>query len=62
MNLRDATVLGLVGAGGMGAPLLFAMSSYRWGQVGSILAGLVILVLAVEYCSNRIRNRLIRGY
>ena len=47
MNLRDATVLGLVGAGGMGAPLLFAMSSYRWGQVGSILAGLVILVLAV---------------
>ncbi len=26
MNLRDATVLGLVGAGGIGAPLIFAMS------------------------------------
>ena len=27
MNLRDATVLGLVGAGGIGAPLIFAMNS-----------------------------------
>ena len=36
MNLRDATVLGLVGAGGIGAPLIFAMSAYRWNEVGSI--------------------------
>ena len=33
MNLRDATVLGLVGAGGIGAPLIFAMNSYRWNEV-----------------------------
>ena len=33
MNLRDATVLGLVGAGGIGAPLIFAMSAYKWNQV-----------------------------
>lgn len=39
MNLRDATVLGLVGAGGIGAPLIFAMSSYRWNEVGAIFAG-----------------------
>ena len=37
MNLRDATVLGLVGAGGIGAPLIFAMSAYRWNEVGAIL-------------------------
>ena len=61
MNLRDATVLGLVGAGGMGAPLMFAMSSYRWNQVGAILAGLIILVLIVEWISNKLRNRLARG-
>ena len=41
MNLRDATVLGLVGAGGIGAPLIFAMSSYRWNEVGAILLGLI---------------------
>lgn len=61
MNLRDATVLGLVGAGGMGAPLLFAMSSYRWNQVGALLAGLIILVLIVEWISNKLRNKLARG-
>lgn len=61
MNLRDATVLGLVGAGGIGAPLIFAMSSYRWNEVGAILTGLVILVLIVEFFSNRIRNKLARG-
>ncbi|MFD1448552.1 phosphonate ABC transporter, permease protein PhnE [Oceanobacillus profundus] len=61
MNLRDAAVLGLVGAGGIGAPLIFAMNSYRWEEVGSILIGLVILILIVEYVSNKIRTKLVRG-
>ncbi|WP_047986526.1 phosphonate ABC transporter, permease protein PhnE [Ornithinibacillus californiensis] len=61
MNLREASVLGLVGAGGIGAPLMFAMSAYRWNEVGSILIGLVVLILVVELCSNRIRNKLVRG-
>lgn len=61
MNLRDATVLGLVGAGGIGAPLMFAMSSYRWNEVGAILTGLIVLILIVEYISTRIRVKLARG-
>ena len=61
MNLRDATVLGLVGAGGIGAPLIFAMNSYRWNEVGAILTGLIILVLIVEYISTKIRVKLARG-
>ena len=59
MNLRDATVLGLVGAGGIGAPLIFAMSSYRWNEVGAIL--LIVLVLIIEWISSRIRVKLARG-
>lgn len=61
INLRDATVLGLVGAGGIGAPLIFAMNSYRWNEAGAILVGLVVLVLLVEYISTRIRVTLTRG-
>lgn len=61
MNLRDAAVLGLVGAGGIGAPLIFAMSGYKWNQVGSILTGLIILVLLVELFSSKIRVKLTRG-
>lgn len=61
MNLRDATTLGLVGAGGIGSPLIFAMNSYRWNQVGAILLGLIILVLFIEFFSTKIRNKLVRG-
>ena len=61
MNLRDATVLGLVGAGGIGAPLIFAMSSYRWNEVGAILLGLIVLVLIIEWISAKIRVKLARG-
>ncbi|WBL15864.1 phosphonate ABC transporter, permease protein PhnE [Sutcliffiella sp. NC1] len=61
MNLREASILGLVGAGGIGAPLIFAMNSYRWSEVGSILIGLVILILLVELFSNKIRTKLVQG-
>jgi len=61
MNLRDAAILGLVGAGGIGAPLIFAMNAYRWSEVGSILIGLIVLILVIEYISNRIRSKLVRG-
>lgn len=61
MNLRDATVLGLVGAGGIGSPLMFAINSYRWNQVGAILLGLIILVIIIEFVSTRIRKKLARG-
>ncbi|WP_456279516.1 phosphonate ABC transporter, permease protein PhnE [Bacillus sp. AK128] len=61
MNMRDASVLGLVGAGGIGAPLIFAMRGYKWDQVGSILIGLVILILLIEFFSTKLRSKLVRG-
>ena len=61
MNMRDAATLGLVGAGGIGAPLIFAMNSYKWNQVGSILIGLVVLILIIELISNKLRAKLVKG-
>lgn len=61
MNMREASILGLVGAGGIGAPLIFAMRSYKWDQVGSILIGLVVLILMIEYFSNQVRGKLVKG-
>ncbi len=58
INLKDASILGLVGAGGIGAPLIFAMNSQKWDQVGAILIGIIFLVLVVEYFSTRIRTKL----
>ena len=61
MNLRDATILGVVGAGGIGAPLNFAINGYKWDEVGAIMIGLIIFILLVEYISTRIRTRLAQG-
>ncbi len=58
INLKDASILGLVGAGGIGAPLIFAMNSQKWNQVGAILIGIIILVLIVEYFSTKMRSKL----
>ena len=61
INIKDASVLGLVGAGGIGAPLIFAMNAFNWDEVGAILCGLIILVLFVEIISTKIRTKLARG-
>lgn len=61
MNMREASVLGLVGAGGIGAPLIFAMRAYKWNQAGSILIGLVVFILIIELLSNKIRSKLVKG-
>ena len=61
INIKDASVLGLVGAGGIGAPLIFAMNAFNWDEVGAILCGLIVLVLVVEIVSTNIRTKLSRG-
>ena len=61
INIKDASILGLVGAGGIGAPLIFAMNAFNWDEVGAILCGLIILVLFVEIISTKIRIKLARG-
>ena len=61
INVKNASVLGLVGAGGIGAPLQFAMAGSKWELVGSLLLGLIVLVLIIETCSDKIRAKLANG-
>ncbi len=61
INLKDATTLGIVGAGGIGSPLVQSITYSRWSNVGSFLWALIVLVLIIEYASTRIRNTLARG-
>ena len=58
INVRDAAILGLIGAGGLGTPLILSMSEQRWHDVGAYLLGLIILVLIIEFFSTKIRNKL----
>ncbi len=61
INLKDATTLGIVGAGGIGSPLVQSITYSRWSNVGSFLWVLIILVLVIEYFSTKIRGLLARG-
>lgn len=61
INIKDASTLGIVGAGGIGAALLQAINSRRWGIVGAFLFGLIILVIIIEFVSTRIRRKLATG-
>lgn len=58
INVKNASVLGLVGAGGIGAQLIFAIQDRRWSDTGAMLWGLVVLVLIIELVSTRIRKKL----
>ena len=58
INIKYATILGMVGAGGIGAPLIFAINAYRWGDAGALLIGLILSVLVVEVISTNLRKRL----
>ncbi len=61
INVKYATILGMVGAGGIGAPLIFAINAFRWSDVGALLIGLILLVLVIEAVSTKIRSKLATG-
>lgn len=58
VNIREASVLGLVGAGGIGAPLIFSMNQYAWEKAGAILLGLILLVWLIDMISIKINHLL----
>ena len=61
INVKNATILGLVGAGGIGFTLIAAMGAYRWTDAASCLWGIILVVLVVEIFSTKLRSRLVTG-
>ncbi len=59
INLRAAAVLGLVGAGGIGLPLIQRLQFRRWDEVSMLLIVIVSFVVVVDLVSSRIRRRLV---
>lgn len=61
INVKNASVLGIVGAGGIGVTLITAMNAGRWRDASAALWGIIIIVLIVDYYSTKIRNKLVNG-
>ncbi|KPF72569.1 phosphonate ABC transporter permease [Bosea sp. AAP35] len=59
INIREATVLGLVGAGGIGVNLESSMNTLAWPQVTLLLLVILATVVVSEWVSAKIRHAII---
>ncbi len=59
INIRESTVLGLVGAGGIGLQLQGSLNTLAWPQVSLILVVILAAVLVSEWVSAKVRGAII---
>jgi phosphonate transport system permease protein len=59
LNIRASTVLGIVGAGGIGRTLLAQYKLFHWSNVSLIVVELFVFVLAIETVSIWLRRKLV---
>ncbi len=58
-NARSATVLGLIGAGGIGQLLFENLEGFDYARVSAIALVIVVAVTAIDILSQQIRKRLL---
>ncbi|MEI4231945.1 phosphonate ABC transporter, permease protein PhnE [Roseovarius sp. D22-M7] len=59
INIRESTILGLVGAGGIGLKLQASLNTLAWSQVTVILILILATVVLSEWVSARMRHAII---
>jgi len=57
INFRESAVIGIVGAGGIGATLNTAFDRYEFDTAAAILLTIIAIVMATEYLSGYIRKK-----
>lgn len=60
-NVRTGTILGLVGAGGIGLQLMVSIHLFKYGEVATILLVIIAIIVIMDRLSVMTRTRLIRG-
>lgn len=58
-NVRSATVLGIVGAGGIGQPLYENIRAFQYSETAAIIIVVVATVMLIDMVSSRIRATLV---
>ena len=59
INIRESTVLGLVGAGGIGLQMNAAINNLAWGQVATVFVLIFATVVISEWVSAKVRHAVI---
>jgi len=55
-NIRAASVLGLIGAGGIGYLMNTSFRTFQYQEAAAIVLVLIVLVMVVDYASSRLRR------
>ncbi|MBI4195213.1 MAG: phosphonate ABC transporter, permease protein PhnE [Betaproteobacteria bacterium] len=58
INVRESSVLGFVGAGGIGLYLYASINQFAWQQVLVVLVAILVIVMASEALSAYVRARI----
>ena len=58
INIRESTVLGLVGAGGIGIQLYASINQFAWQEVSLMLIAVFCVVVVSEFVSATVRRRI----
>ena len=59
INIRESTMLGMVGAGGLGLQLNSSINTLAWTQVSLILLVILATVIVSEWVSAKVRHAII---
>jgi phosphonate transport system permease protein len=60
-NVRAATILGIVGAGGIGFLLSDNLRAFEFSNAMMIILMIILVVYIIDYGSRKLRERYIRG-
>jgi len=58
INVRMATIIALVGGGGIGDLLFYYRNQGDWSQVGAVALAMIVVVWTLDYISGRVRERI----
>ncbi|MDT8859565.1 phosphonate ABC transporter, permease protein PhnE [Alkalihalobacillus sp. MEB130] len=59
IDVRASTILGIIGAGGIGTLITISISNRKWDEVGMILLVIIVVVTIIDYLSAAIRKRIV---
>lgn len=59
-NIRSAAIVGIVGAGGVGLQLHTYQEYYQWNKFATVLLFMFLLVSALDFLGERVRNQIVR--
>src|SRR5690625_6123494 len=59
IDIRASSILGIVGAGGIGTMIIFSANNRKWNEMCLILLSFIIVITIIDTISIRIRRKLV---